>query len=474
MRKYAIALFASTIFASHAFGQGCNSPSGFIQTDGPIPLNNLLALGPDCNHVQDGGSPGFVNVGKFATGACTTDDSVAINAAIAATPNGGTLYFPPAPGGCWGVGAGAAILLPSSKAITILCAGRGDSSTSAIKAIAPITAVIGTSLSFVRGDRISNCSIFANKLAQYGLKMDLIAASTFDSLDIYDATTINFRLGDGVHATQENTLFAIRLDNPQTTVLANLPTYDLEVNGTNNNILHVKAANAKTANIHTSTTSAGNTFVGAHGYDFFSGAPQTPVNNFLIEGVEDTFLAWEGDGSSSANVQVNGFQNIISNGFSQFQGVTAQIGIQFATATNGNIASTNTFLNSTTVNSVVQAGTATGPGNFLFGNYNGTNGSVIGSSWQNTVPATLTAGCNGAGSSIAAGSTKYSGRVTGQTAVATQCTVTFNGGPFAATPFCAATGETGALTSTFTNTTTLTVFFASTANFVWNYVCVGQ
>lgn len=38
--------------------QVCNSPSGFVQSFGNIPIGNILVLGPDCTHIQDGGLPG--------------------------------------------------------------------------------------------------------------------------------------------------------------------------------------------------------------------------------------------------------------------------------------------------------------------------------------------------------------------------------------------------------------------------------
>jgi len=132
------------------------------------------------------------------------------------------------------------------------------------------------------------------------------------------------------------------------------------------------------------------------------------------------------------------------------------------------------FADSTTANTIVQAGTALDPGNFFQSNYNRSQATVIGSRWTNTIAPTLTAGCNGAGSTIDAGASKYSARVTGQAEAATTCTITFNGGGFAATPICTVSGETGAITSYTAGTTTLVVTFASAATFKWNYMCDGN
>jgi hypothetical protein len=89
---------------------------------------------------------------------------------------------------------------------------------------------------------------------------------------------------------------------------------------------------------------------------------------------------------------------------------------------------------------------------------------------QATAP-TVTAGCNGAGSSVT-GNDTY-GTVTGQTAAATTCTITF-GTAFAATPHCVASGLSSPLTGAITpSTTTLVVNFGSTANYKFTYHCFG-
>lgn len=89
---------------------------------------------------------------------------------------------------------------------------------------------------------------------------------------------------------------------------------------------------------------------------------------------------------------------------------------------------------------------------------------------QATAPS-LTAGCNGAGSSVSGND--YYGTVTGQTAAATTCTLTF-GTAFAAAPACTATGLTSPLTGAVTpGTGTLVVNFASTATYKFTYSCPG-
>lgn len=93
-----------------------------------------------------------------------------------------------------------------------------------------------------------------------------------------------------------------------------------------------------------------------------------------------------------------------------------------------------------------------------------------------SVAPTLTAGCNGAGSSIAGGggvANDTHGTVTGQTAAATTCTLTF-GVAFTNTPDCIVTGLSSPLTGAVTvSTTTLVVNFGSTANYKFSYMCRG-
>jgi hypothetical protein len=91
--------------------------------------------------------------------------------------------------------------------------------------------------------------------------------------------------------------------------------------------------------------------------------------------------------------------------------------------------------------------------------------------FQATAP-TLTAGCNGAGSSIASGSSDVHGSATGQTTAATTCTLTF-GTAFASVPNCVVSGDQSAITALTRNIGTLVITFASTANYRFNWHCMG-
>jgi hypothetical protein len=92
-------------------------------------------------------------------------------------------------------------------------------------------------------------------------------------------------------------------------------------------------------------------------------------------------------------------------------------------------------------------------------------------SLSSSATPSLTAGCNGAGSSVSG--SDISGTITGQTAAATTCTLTF-GTAYGAAPNCVAMGISSPLTGAATPATgTLVVNFASTANYKFSYFCPG-
>src|SRR5215831_18767588 len=56
MLRVLLSLIVLASLSTCVHAQICNTPSGFVQTVGPIPLGNFVALGPGCNNLQDGGS----------------------------------------------------------------------------------------------------------------------------------------------------------------------------------------------------------------------------------------------------------------------------------------------------------------------------------------------------------------------------------------------------------------------------------
>jgi hypothetical protein len=91
---------------------------------------------------------------------------------------------------------------------------------------------------------------------------------------------------------------------------------------------------------------------------------------------------------------------------------------------------------------------------------------------------TLSAGCNGAGSSVTTGSTNNRGQLTTQTALATTCTITWSAaGVWGQSPFCVF-DDAGANIAPKTvsvgacGTSTCVIDFVSAANDKFNWVCM--
>lgn len=93
---------------------------------------------------------------------------------------------------------------------------------------------------------------------------------------------------------------------------------------------------------------------------------------------------------------------------------------------------------------------------------------------QSTALPTLTAGCNGAGSSVVAGSTDVAGNVVGQTNPATSCTLQF-ATAYTSAPICVAIGNGGTLALTPTTANIQVGLPTTTGNtsFRWSYHCYG-
>jgi hypothetical protein len=415
-----------------------------------------------------------------ATNTATTqgvshDDAAAIQACLNSLASGGTCFVPR---GNYNIGS--TINFPSAAAAWLIGEGRGnaaslpDVSGTHLVAAHALSPMILLNALAVRGSRISSMVIDGNTLPFSCLSVPAISESWFDNLSVYDCSGENIVVGNGSAGAVDNHFDNIQIDNPRTLQVPNLAFYNFEVKDFNTIVTRVVAANASTANFHEATTAQGSLYNLVHAYDFLNGTAQAPVYNFLVEGAYANIETFQADGGSTvADVQINGNNNNILSGQIQFAAAgSPTIGVQFANNTSGNMVTGSLFKNFTTANSIVQAGAAANPGNFYIGNYNSTQGTVIGSSLTNTIAPTLTAGCNGAGQVISGN--KYYGTITGQTTASTSCTLTFGGNGFSSTPNCNVSGQTAAITSFTPSTTTLVVNFASVANFKWVYQCSGS
>lgn len=335
-------------------------------------------------------NPIVVNVlansyGHQAVGNCSTDDGPAINSLISAVPSGSEIYFPSV-ASCYAIAT--PIAWPTTKSIYFVGNGPSEVGGSYLKAInASATSVISRGTGFIRGGGIAHMTIDGAGLSAYDLNFAEAVRMVFEDIFLLNAAAVNFTLGNGTSNTQENIVMNVRMDNSYTTTMANLPYYNFDIAGTNNNILNVKASNAKLANIFSEPTSGNNTYTSVHGYDYFSGAAQAPSYNFLIGGTGEQIMNPEGDGSATADIFIYGFSNVVTNGVFQFQGLTPYIGILLATSTSGNNIHDNVINDATTANTVVQSGTAAGNGNFANNNYNTANG-VMGPHLPSGTPST--------------------------------------------------------------------------------------
>ncbi len=158
-------------------------------------------------------------------------------------------------------------------------------------------------------------------------------------------------------------------------------------------------------------------------------------------------------------------------------------GTYFTANCNDTPSSTTTGFWGSTTSSVAQAFTSfavniNGNQRVLVNNtsFSVVNGVAI-QSTGGTAP-TISAGCNGAGSSVTAGSTNNRGQITTQTSATTTCTISFSAaGAWAQTPFCVVGDSQAQITPAAysvgaTSTSSFVVDFVSAANDKFNYVCM--
>ena len=324
-----------------------------------------------------GGSAGAVpwvtpqQFGAVADG--VTDDSAAIQAAINSLTTGGMVLFG---NKVYAIGAATAITLPTDRSITLMGMGRGDSSASPgtlLRATDTMSAMIASGNSFFRGHRISSMTLDGDILADYNLDMQYIDASLFDNLQLENAKAINFRLGVNPNNVQENLVHGVRISNDKATVSSDLPLYNFEVSGSNNDFAFIKATAAQSANFH--DIGIDNVYDACHGYADFGGTSTIPDYCFLFDIAESNMYGCETDGANIAQVQLNCGGMTISG--CTIQGTSAGKGIRIGNGHGSNSIFGNVFRNIATADCIVQVGTAASPGNFFYGNVDLTNGVVL-------------------------------------------------------------------------------------------------
>lgn len=307
------------------------------------------------------------------------DNTAALQACVA---SGVKCFLPPGTYNVAGSG-GYGVVLPTNVSTEIEGSGRGTASNPAgIAASSPgttlfathaLTALISSSSAvFSRGHHIRDLTLDGAGVTHRGLWLNLVASSTFESMDILNDTTDNLQVGTASYNAIENQFANLRLDNPLVSnVVPNLPFSSLQVASTNNQFVNVLAVNANAANVYTTPTSANNQFTNVHGYNysFYSLAATGPAQNFLVEGTGDQFVLWEADGGTYADVDVNGNQNIFIGGISIFASPLASAGnIDIETGACGNTITHNRLSNPTTLYTINIHGTPCAAGTFYTDN----------------------------------------------------------------------------------------------------------
>lgn len=346
-----------------------------------------------------GGSVNVMAAPFNAVGDCSTDDGPAIRAAMASlSAHGGKVLFPNPPGGCYLVNT----TLTMSSTVPLWLAGSGRDSTT-IRAGAAISGgVITFPVAFLQGSQITDMTIDGAGLASEAINAPQTVRTIFSHLIVENGTVADMVAGNGSSNSQENVWEDVKLDNTFTTTLANLPAYGLEMNDViNSDLVNVISANVKTANIYAHNGS-NNYMVSVHGYDCFGACNQGPTYNFEITDFADTITGCEGDGSSTADVELAGFSDVLQGCGLGFDGVTPQIAVQFANGTSGNMVSNSIISNvSVLANSVVQAGSAGSGGNSAEFNFNVPNGLFA----PNLTAGVATVTCSGTPTSSFASNT---------------------------------------------------------------------
>jgi hypothetical protein len=359
-----------------ALAAAVNGASGAATVNGSPTVGECLQW--TASGVQSAGykcTSTYVNVtrntyGFQLVGDGSTNDGGTLNSLIAAVPDGAALYFPPA-SNCYAIAT--QVNWPTTKTISFWGTGSGENSTSRLCATGALTQMIYKDPTFTRGGSAKNIVFDGAGLVSYVVNFEQASAFTFDDVLIHDATVADLQVGNGTSNTQEVRFNNLRLDNYLPTTLAALPSYNLVLLGTNNNAVNVKASNAKTSNFY-ENGGGNNTWVSVHGYNYLHGgtALQMGTYNFYTTAYGSSYIGWEADGSATANFRLGGGWNILTAGFSQFDGVTAQLGVQIDTGMAGNSIVGNSFKDSSLAQMISQSGTAGNGGNFFTSNWNAT------------------------------------------------------------------------------------------------------
>ena len=210
-----------------------------------------------------------------AVGDCKTDDSAAINGAIAylSNPNGeihtGEVYFPKPPGGCYLIGQ--PIVLPphygsGSAVITLLGEGAG---VSVIRAGAKMEAVLiaGSLSSWHTGDTITDMTFDANGAANYAIDIQGGSGFKIARVEGLNAVKSDLEIDGNGHNDGENFVSDSLFQNNYNVQYTGAP-YNVFIGpgSSSNDLTNNVEVNGRYSNIYNSGNSSH--FTGNHGFGY--------------------------------------------------------------------------------------------------------------------------------------------------------------------------------------------------------------
>lgn len=254
-----------------------------------------------------------------AKGDCHTDDSRAINLAIAKLEasefHSGVVFFPPPAGGCYLIaspivlsGQNPYIDENNYSHISLIGAGRG---VSVIKAGTIMDAVLEKDEIWNRGHTVSDLSFDANGKANCAIWWRRGSEGRFTRVEGLNSLKADLCLDDHENFFSDS-YFSNDTTFPDYNILLTIDASNPTVYPTDNEFTNNVLRNARIANIREG--SGANHWLSNHGYNYGNGNP-APHYNFISNG--GVWVANQADGSQEAGFLVLSPLGIITSNYIQ-------------------------------------------------------------------------------------------------------------------------------------------------------------
>ena len=252
-----------------------------------------------------------------AKGDCVTDNSAAINAAIASaadlkgTTHAGAVLFPKPSGGCYLIMHPVKLPGSGTDAYNIVISLQGEGrGVSVIKAGAAMDAVLKKDANWNTGDTILDLTFDANGLANHAIHVLNGSEIQFARIEGLNGIVDDLRLDDSGEWNGENFVSESYFANTRT-----FPPYNIYIssNSTDNEFTDNVVLNAKTANIE-EAGGGSNHFSGNHAYGW--PANLCPKYSF-VTAYTSVWVGNQSDCSTEAAFLVNGWNSQVENNLIQ-------------------------------------------------------------------------------------------------------------------------------------------------------------